>query len=47
VGDAACFELLDQHVQGFFVLPVAAKTAVLGGFAGVRVVEGFDSEGQR
>ena len=25
VGDAAGFELLDQHIHGFFVLPVAAE----------------------
>jgi hypothetical protein len=29
VGDAAGFELLDQRIQGFFILPVADKTALL------------------
>ncbi|NBW79360.1 MAG: hypothetical protein EBR27_10155 [Betaproteobacteria bacterium] len=47
VGDAAGFELLDQHVQGLFVLPVAAESAVLGGLAGFGIIEGFDGEGQR
>ena len=47
VGDAAGFELLDQRVQSFFVLPVAAETAVLGGLAGFGVIEGFDGEGER
>ncbi len=47
VGDPAGFELLDQHVQGFFVLPVATETAVLGGLAGFGVIEGFDGEGDR
>ena len=47
VGDAAGFELLDQHIQSFFVLPVADETAVLGGLAGFGVIEGFDGECER
>ena len=43
----AGFELVDQHVQGFFILPVAAESAVLGGFTGFGVIEGFDGEGAR
>ncbi len=47
MGDAASFELFDQRIQGFFILPVAAETAVLGGLAGFGVIEGFDGEGER
>ena len=46
VCELAGLQLVDQHIQGFFVLPVAAEPAVLGGLAGFRVVEGFDGEGQ-
>jgi hypothetical protein len=44
---AGSLQLVDQHIQGFFVLPVAAESAVLGGLAGFRVVEGLDGEGHR
>ena len=47
MAELAGLQLIDQHIQGFFVLPVAAETAVLGGLADFRVVEGFDGEGQR
>ncbi len=47
VGNAAGFELVDQFVQRFFVLPISAETAVLGGLAGFGVIEGFDGEGER
>ena len=30
------FQLVDQHIQGFFVLPAAAETTVLAGWAGFR-----------
>ena len=46
VAELAGLQFVDQHIQGFFVLPVAAETAVLGGLAGFRVVEGFDGERQ-
>ena len=36
----------DKGDGSFFVLPVAAETAVGGGLAGFRVVEGLDGEGQ-
>jgi len=47
VGKAAGFELVDHRVQGFFILPVAAESAVLGGFVSFGVIEGFDGEGER
>ncbi len=47
VGDASGFELVDQRIQGLFVLPVAAESAVLGGLASFGVIEGFDGEGER
>ena len=47
VGDAASLELVDQRVKGFFILPVAAETTVLGGLASFGVIEGFDGEGER
>ena len=46
VAELAGLQFVDQHIQGFFILPVAAETAVLGGLAGFRVIEGFDGEGQ-
>ena len=46
VAELAGLQFVDQHIQGFFVLPVAAESAVLGGLAGVRVIEGFNGEGQ-
>jgi len=44
--NAAGFGLVNQRIQGFFVLPVAGDTAVLGGLAGFGIVEGFDGEGE-
>jgi hypothetical protein len=35
---------MTRKLGGFFVLPVAAETAVLCGLAGFRVAEGFDGE---
>ena len=46
VGELAGLQLVDQHIQGFFALPVAAKTAVLGGLDGFGVIEGFGGERQ-
>ena len=46
VAELAGLQLVDQHIQGFFALPVAAKTAVLGGLDGFGVIEGFGGERQ-
>jgi hypothetical protein len=45
VVDTAGFELVDERVQGFFVLPIALESAVVARFTGVGVIEGLDSEG--
>jgi hypothetical protein len=46
VASLADFQLVDQHTQGFFVLPVAAEPAVLGGLVGFWVIEGLGCEVQ-
>ena len=46
VAELAGLQLVNQHIQSFVVLPLAAETAVLIGFDGFGVVEGFDGEGQ-
>jgi len=35
VAELAGLQLVDQHIQGFFVLPVAAEAAVGGGLADI------------
>ena len=46
VAELAGLQLVDQHIQGFFVLPMAAEPALLGGLAGCRFIEGFYGEAQ-
>jgi len=46
VGDAAGFELVNQRVQNFFVLPVAAEAPLLVGLS-LGIIAGFDGEGER